>query len=431
MMPPFSVNETAAKDDVTLWLPLSNVIHFLRNPMKTIGYGIALISIPFFLLMYIGDRLILSPQIASPFDHLGWVLLFSALLITPVNALVNRLGVENKITDIIAWIGFIFLGYLSLVFAFLVIRDVMWAGGAGVHKFILSDIRLFSEASADPVSSRSHYIAILKTTNLGIFVIAGILTLYGVYDVRRIPSVKEVIIPCRNLPGDLERLTIVQITDFHVSATLKGNWVKGVVDTVNRLSPDLVFFTGDIADGSVKRLAEDVAPLADLTARYGCFYVTGNHDYYSGIENWLPEIKHLNFTVLTNEHTLITHGTGRLLVAGVPDYTAGFFAPLPSDPLLAMENAPDADYRILLAHQPKSIVQAAKAGFDLMISGHTHGGQYFPWQYFVGLDQPYVAGLHTHNGTQLYVSRGIGYWGPPLRIGVPPEITLIKLRNTG
>lgn len=397
--------------------------------MKNIVFALIFISIPFFMLMYLGDRLILSPQITPPFDRLGWGLLFFAVFITPVNAVINRLGFENQITDTITWIGFVFMGYISLILAFLVIRDVAWVGGAAVQKIITFGLSLFSDAPAAPVSGRTRYLSILNTTNSGIYILAGFLTIYGVLKTRRIPQVKEVTIPCKDLPGDLEDLTIVQITDFHVSSTLKGPWVKGVVDSVNSLSPDIVFFTGDLVDGSVKSLKNDVAPLAGLTSRYGCYFVTGNHDYYSGCEKWLPEIKNLGFTVLTNEHIVITHGTGRLLVGGVPDYSAGNFNGSPSNPRQAIENAPDADLRILLAHQPKSIRQAAKAGFDLVITGHTHGGQYFPWQYFVKLDQPYVAGLHIHENTQIYVSRGTGYWGPPLRIGAPPEITLIRLKK--
>jgi predicted MPP superfamily phosphohydrolase len=168
--------------------------------------------------------------------------------------------------------------------------------------------------------------------------------------------------------------------------------------------------------------------LKQISSGSGNFFVTGNHEYYSGVIEWIEEVKRLGFTVLLNEHVVITRGQARLLLAGVTDYRGGNFLPSHrSDPQKALNGALPADAKILLAHQPKNIFDAAQAGYDLQISGHTHGGQFFPWNLLVGFVQPYVSGLHTHQNTQIYVSRGTGYWGPPVRVGAPSEITLIKL----
>ncbi len=169
-------------------------------------------------------------------------------------------------------------------------------------------------------------------------------------------------------------------------------------------------------------------PLKDLDAPRGVFFITGNHEYYSGVEPWLDEMQRLGLTVLLNDHRLLEQQNSKIVIAGVTDYSAGQFIPAhASDPHKAIQGAEAVPVKILLAHQPRNIFAAASAGYDLQISGHTHGGQYLPWKYLVTLNQPYIAGLHRHEHTWIYVNRGTGYWGPPLRLGVPSEITLFKL----
>lgn len=196
----------------------------------------------------------------------------------------------------------------------------------------------------------------------------------------------------------------------------------------NSLSPDLIAFTGDLVDGTVGRLSEDVTPLSRLAAPLGAYFVTGNHEYYSGARVWIEEVRRLGLIVLENEHRIVGRGKGRLLVAGVNDFHAGrFYASHASSPAKALIGAGRHHTRILLAHQPRSIFETALAGYHLQLSGHTHGGQYYPWQYLVSLNQPYVSGLHKHRDTWIYISRGTGYWGPPVRLGAPSEITDIRL----
>jgi predicted MPP superfamily phosphohydrolase len=204
--------------------------------------------------------------------------------------------------------------------------------------------------------------------------------------------------------------------------------VEEIVAVVNTLNADIVALTGDLVDGTVDQLADDVAPLGKIKSARGNYFVTGNHEYYSGVIEWVAEIKRLGFTVLINEHRIIASGRGKMLLAGVTDYRESRMQPdHRSDPQKALNTVLKTDIKILLAHQPKSIFAASRAGYDLQISGHTHGGQFFPWNLVVGFTQPYVSGLYKHAGTQIYVSRGTGYWGPPVRVGSPSEITLIKL----
>jgi predicted MPP superfamily phosphohydrolase len=198
---------------------------------------------------------------------------------------------------------------------------------------------------------------------------------------------------------------------------------------VNGLQADLIAVTGDLVDGDVAHLAGHTAPLAELSSRHGTFFVTGNHEYYSGERAWTEELERLGLRVLKNEHVVLKHNGASLVLAGVTDVSAHHFDPKQrSDPKGALAGAPsEAAARILLAHQPSSAPAAAQAGFDLQLSGHTHGGQFWPWNYFIKYFQPFAQGLHRLKDLWVYVNRGTGYWGPPTRFGVPSEITRIRL----
>ncbi len=258
---------------------------------------------------------------------------------------------------------------------------------------------------------------------------AVLITALGFVSARRTASVVHVEVPILSLPEALSGLTIVQISDVHVGPTIKQAYLNAIVQTVNRLAPDLVAVTGDLVDGSVADLARHVAPIASLSSRHGTFFVTANHEYYCGAEPWIAELRRLNVHVLLNEHVVLRHNAEVFVVAGVTDVSAHhFIASHRSDPRAALLGAPShAAFRLLLAHQPRSAAAAAEAGFDLQLSGHTHGGQFLPWNFLVRLQQPFVSGLHRLRDLWVYVSRGTGYWGPPTRFGVPSEITCLKL----
>jgi predicted MPP superfamily phosphohydrolase len=236
-------------------------------------------------------------------------------------------------------------------------------------------------------------------------------------------------VPIADLPVSLHGFTIVQISDVHVGPTISRDYVESIVGAVNRLQADLIAVTGDLVDGSVARLREHVEPLRDLSSRHGTFFVTGNHEYYSGVTDWVDELRRLGLNVLLNEHVILRHDEASLLVAGVTDHGAhNFDESHRSDPAAAIADAPDhARVRILLAHQPRSAPAALQAGFQLQLSGHTHGGQFWPWNLFVRLQQPFTAGLHRLHDLWVYTSRGTGYWGPPKRFGAPSEITRLRL----
>ena len=259
----------------------------------------------------------------------------------------------------------------------------------------------------------------------------------GVRGALQAPELVEVEVPVKGLPPALVGFRVAQISDLHVGPTIGRSFVEEVVRRVNALDADMVAITGDLVDGTVARLGQHVAPLAALRSRHGSFFVTGNHEYYSGVEPWLQELERLDIQVLRNARVELTHSDseGRsavLDVLGVDDWRARSLAEGHGHDLdRACEGRDPSHPSLLLAHQPRAVHDAAKHGVDLMLSGHTHGGQIWPWGYFVRLIQPYVAGLHQHGDrTWIHVNRGTGYWGPPMRVLTPPEITLVTLARS-
>jgi len=358
---------------------------------------------------YVGWRLLSAMPIGPLGTASGIALLVGVCLFIPFS-MRARTMLDRKLADRISWVGLTAMGFLSTLFVLTLLRDLVLAS---THLFMSSQqARLWIAPSAQ------------ATWFLTLF-----MTVTGLIIARRRPGIVEVRIPVSGLPQALHGFSIAQVSDVHVGPTIKRGFVEGIVRRVNALNADLIAVTGDLVDGSVQQLAAHTAPLAGLAARHGAFFVTGNHEYYSGERAWTDEIRRLGMQVLKNEHVVLKHDGASLVLAGVTDYSAHHFDPSQrSDPAAALFGAPaDAGAKILLAHQPSSATAAAQAGFDIQISGHTHGGQFWPWNLFVHFFQPFTSGLHRLENLWIYVSRGTGYWGPPNRFGVPSEITRIRL----
>lgn len=251
----------------------------------------------------------------------------------------------------------------------------------------------------------------------------------GMLAAARGPHVRRIDIAIDRLPAAFEGFAIAQISDLHVGPTIGAAYVRRVVDIANALAPDLVALTGDIVDGSVQRLSTAVQPLARLRARDGLVLALGNHDYYSGAKAWTAQFGRLGIRVLRNEHFVLERGGARLVVAGTTDPAGQFeVPPEPPRPDLAHGSAHGDAPRILLAHNPRLAPLAERAGFDLQLSGHTHAGQFFPWTLAVRLvHAPHVEGLSRQGRMWVYVNAGTGTWGPPIRLGTRPELTLVRL----
>ncbi|MBF5044544.1 metallophosphoesterase [Aggregicoccus sp. 17bor-14] len=353
---------------------------------------------------YIGARLLSAPHVPQPWAGLGWALLALLGLSIPGGAVATRRR-GSRAARAIYLVGIGWLGAFGLLLTGALLAQF---GGA-----------LLSLAG---VAAGARAQALAVALGVPAALVVGFATAHGRARVERLR------VPMPNLGAGLAGARIVQISDIHIGPTLDRHFLRRVVEQVNALQPDLVAVTGDLVDGSVEALRDEVAPLAGLRAPLGVYFVTGNHEYYSGGAAWSDEVRRLGLTVLQNAHRVVERGGARLTVAGVTDYNAGHIDPAhESRPDLALAGAPAGVPRVLLAHQPRTAEQAQGLGVDLQLSGHTHGGQMFPFMFFVRLQQPVVRGLATLFGTRVYTSRGTGYWGPPLRLGPAPEITELTL----
>ncbi|MFI9392461.1 metallophosphoesterase [Streptomyces bauhiniae] len=262
--------------------------------------------------------------------------------------------------------------------------------------------------------------------------VTTVLLAWGYAEARRVPRVRRLDVELPRLGAGLDGTRVVLITDTHYGPLDRARWSERVCETVNTLDADLVCHTGDIADGTAERRRAQAAPLGTVEATRARVYVTGNHEYYSEAQGWVDLMDELGWEPLRNRHVLLERGGDTLVVAGVDDVTAesSGLAGHGADLAEALTGA-DPDLPVLLlAHQPKFIDRAAAHGIDLQLSGHTHGGQIWPFHYLVRLDQPALAGLTRHGArTLLYTSRGTGFWGPPFRVFAPSEITLLVLRS--
>lgn len=390
-------------------------------------------SILFLVYFYTGFRLI--PSIFKGKKRwAAWTILF-ALFLIPLLHLYLRMSLTHynpMLSAALAWPGYTGLGFVTILFWLVFARDLLIIPPAIIKKLdsLLSKddkpdaIKPYREKKLANPGRRSF---LFTASSYSIVAVSGSATLAGTCFARQKPKIVQVDVPLPEKLKNLAGLKLVQFTDLHAGPTIQYDFIDQVAETIKSLNPHIITFTGDIADATPEELTHDLSPLSKLDAPYGKFFVTGNHEYYSGVGKWIKYAENIGFQVLLNEHKIIEHNNGRLCLAGVTDIQGGQFYPHhKSDPIKAIQGSPDKSYKILLAHHPASVYQSAEAGFDLQLSGHTHGGQYFPFQYFIPLDQPYVKGMYKHDKTLLYVSQGTGYWGPPLRLGTFPEVTLFK-----
>jgi predicted MPP superfamily phosphohydrolase len=348
--------------------------------------------------------LVLAPDWPAAPTVAGTVLFGAAAVAFPW---LMYLGHRSTGRDWAARIGDTTLGVVWVLFSWSVLSVVLRLALLGVD---------------DPARSRIVAAAVLP-------VVAGLVA-WGVVEAMRVPRVRAVDVRVRRLGPGLDGTTVVVLADTHFGPIDRVRWSAGLAAAVNRLQPDIVCHAGDIADGSVARRHAQAAPLGTIEARLAKVCVTGNHEYFGEAQAWLDHLTSLGWEPLHNRHVVVERGGDRLVVAGIDDATAqasglaGHGANLAG----ALAGADPGLPVLLVAHQPRQVTQAAGA-VDLQVSGHTHGGQIWPFHLAVHLDQPSVHGLTRHGErTQLYTSRGAGFWGPPLRIFAPSEITLLTLR---
>jgi predicted MPP superfamily phosphohydrolase len=363
-----------------------------------------LFGVPWYTLVLSGNHWPVAVTVLGTVVFLGAAAAFPVLMFT---------GHGRSGRDGLAITGDSMLGAVWVLF--------VWAVFGTVAK-----VGLALAGVADPARSRIVSVAVLA--------VSVVLLVWGYVEAMRVPRVRRVAVPLERLGAGLDGTRVVLLTDTHYGPIDRARWSSRVIDRVNELDADIVCHTGDIADGSVAQRREQAAPLGRARARLARTYVTGNHEYFGEAQGWLDHMRDLGWEPLHNRHLVVERGGDRLVVAGVDDRTAGSsgLGGHRADHAAALAGA-DPDLPVLLlAHQPKQIDAAVEHGVDLQISGHTHGGQIWPFTYLVRLDQPSVAGLTRHGArTRLYTSRGTGFWGPPFRVFAPSEITLLTLRRAG
>lgn len=373
--------------------------------MKYVSRLVLFLAIPAVLFLLPWWTLVAAPtQGTGSLFWLGTALFAAAFYCLPASM---YLGHGPAQSDAASIVGDTLLGVMWVVFSWSVLGN-------------LARLGLAVAGVGDPARSR-----IVAT---GVLAAATVLVVWGVVEARRVPRVRTVEVSIPGLGPALDGLRLVVVTDTHFAALDRLRWSERVVDVVNAQRPDIACHAGDLADGSVAKRHAQVDPLGKVEAELGRFYITGNHEYFGDAPGWIDHMRSLGWQPLHNQHVTLRRGDDQLVIAGIDDPTGvgldGHGPDLPA----ALAGADPGAPVVLLAHQPKQITDAAAAGVALQISGHTHGGQIWPFHYLVRLDQPVVAGLSRHGGTQLYTSRGTGFWGPQLRVFAPSEITVLVLR---
>jgi len=364
---------------------------------------------------YLWHRLLRATELGKKWQRAGGVALAVLAALIPTSMFLMRV-LPRPTSMVLALVVYTWMGLVALLVSILIITEVVRAAvyaGAALRARPL-----------DP--ARRTFLSRLIAGSAGVVTVG--LAGSGAASALGPVAVANGVLYAPSMSGTFYALDAVQLTDVHIGPTIGGAWLAEIVKRVNALEPDIVVITGDLVDGSVATLRQHVAPLADLRSRHGVYFVTGNHEYYSGAVAWIEELTRLNVRVLRNERVSIGDGDASFDLAGVDDWTAGHvLADHGPDLKKALAGRDPSRELILLAHQPRQIFDAVAHDVGLQISGHTHGGQIFPVTMLVWLQQPYVAGLSKLKDTQIYVSRGTGYWGPPMRVGAPAEITLIEL----
>jgi predicted MPP superfamily phosphohydrolase len=369
---------------------------------------------------YLWVRLARDPHWPAPWSTLlGWFFVAAAVGL-PVAVILSRGRTHTAVGQVAIWSAYIWLGVMFLLFTAVLAADAGRLLAAIARRI-----------SSNPVVDAERRTFIARASAAAIAIVVSGLSVLAVRSALRPVEVRRIRVRLARLPRAQHGLTIVQITDLHVGPTIGRDIVEDIVTRTNALTPDIVAITGDLVDGSVSELRDAVAPLANLRARHGVYFVTGNHEYFSNAEAWVNELPRLGIRVLGNERVSIGEGDASFDLGGIEDRSAHRYGGLLPEAALsrALEGRDPRRELVLLAHQPRSMFEAAAYGVGLQISGHTHGGQIWPFGYLVRLQQGFFPGLHRRGDAQIYVSRGTGYWGPPMRLAEPAELTHLTLES--
>jgi hypothetical protein len=370
--------------------------------------------------LYLWQRLVRDTAAKGPRRRAGGFALLGGGVLIMATLLAGALPRRFEVW--LAWPGFLWLGIMFYLLVALLLLEVP-VGVAWLVRRWAAGRAQAPPPAADPGRRRLLRQVAAITAGAAAVGISG----YGVSRAYREPTVKRLAVPLARLDPRADGLRVAVVADLHVGPQYGIRQVERVVELVNDLDVDLVTVVGDMVSSEVGKVRASTEPLSGLRSRYGSFFVTGNHEYYTGHEEWIEAADALGLRVLRNERVEITHRGGVIDLAGVNDLEGSRYQD-PPDYAAALADRDPTRPVLLMAHQPVQVHEAARFGVDLQVSGHTHGGQLYPFDYLVRLDQPVVSGLAEIDGTLVYVTNGAGFWGPPIRVGADPDITLLELR---
>ncbi|TCB92745.1 metallophosphoesterase [Micromonospora zingiberis] len=421
-----------------------------------LGFVATLALVTGLIHLYLWKRLVKDTTKAGPWRRIGTVTALVLALLVPATMVGTRAGMYW-----LAWPGYVWLALMFYLLVILVVLEIpmlvtrlvlrrraavappepVLVGTAGApatdEPAPTGTLPTADQASQPPAAAAfgpDHDPGRRLLLARGAAIFAGLtaagLVGSGVRTAMGPPQLDRVQIPLAKLPRSMDGLRIATVSDIHIGPLRGRVHTERIVAAINRLDADIVAVVGDLVDGTVAELGEAAAPLRGLRARHGSYFVTGNHEYYSGVEEWVAEVDRLGLRVLQNQRLEIATRGGVLDLAGVNDVSAaGTGVSAPADYAAALGDRDPSRPVVLLAHQPVAAFEAAKYDVDLQLSGHTHGGQVVPFNLLVKLEQPVVSGLGEVDGTKVYVTNGAGFWGPPVRVGAEPQITLVELRS--
>ncbi|MET8089573.1 metallophosphoesterase [Micromonospora sp. NPDC005220] len=412
--------------------------------MAVLGFVAVLALVTGLIHLYLWKRLVRDTTTPGRWRRVGGIAALVLALLVPVTLAGTQAGLYW-----LAWPGYLWLALMFYLLVVLLVLEVpMLVARLALRRRVVAaepttsapePVLVGAAGPTDPpaagaVAAPDHDPSRRLLLARGAAIFAGFtatgVTGYGIRTALGPPQLDRVRIPLAKLPRSMDGLRIATVSDIHLGPLRGRAHTERIVAAINRLDADIVAVVGDLVDGSVAELGSAAAPLRDLRSRYGSFFVTGNHEYYSGVEEWVQEVDRLGLRVLQNRRQEIQARGGVLDLAGVNDLTgAGTGLAAGPDFAAALGDRDPSRPVVLLAHQPLAAKEAARYGVDLQLSGHTHGGQMVPFNLAVKLEQPVVSGLGEVDGTKVYVTNGAGFWGPPVRVGAEPQISLVELRS--
>lgn len=379
------------------------------------SFRVILVSLFIVVFFYVSHQLTRFADLSLAmvfFVNIFLLLMLAIILAQPLYFWADRRLEHKSWHDSFFKVAHLSMAYINFLVSFVILRDI--AAFAGTYLTPSVDVNKGYGPEA-----------------LGIILVLPLfLILLGTLVVKVGPQVKNIVLPFKNLPAGLAGLRILHITDLHISSSLPVSFVEKLVDRVNKLKPDVVVFTGDILDSQAIRHVHEFDLLKKIQSNFGSYYVPGNHEYYWEIAQGLAVFRAIGMKVLINETANLVINNSLLQISGVPDPAARMFKQEEPDFDKVAKSLNPEGFKILLSHQPSLANKAWDKGFSLQLSGHTHGGQFFPWNLLIGFFQKYPKGLYRIKDMQLYVNQGTGYWGPSLRLGTYCELTVITLASS-